>query len=82
MAEQYGPGKQKIYYNATSSKTGLTVAVRLCRSNNEACMEMIGLTESEHFPGVYSFLYSFMVGVYFAVFFENGVRTITQVYSI
>jgi len=82
MAELYGPGTQKIYYHAKSGISGLVVTVGICRSTDEANADIIELKESEHFPGVYSFLFHFLEGIYLAAFFENGIRTISQVYRI
>jgi len=82
VSEQYSPGQQKIFYLATGGKTGKEVVVEICRSTEEDCVEVLDLIESVHFPGVYSFSYLFSEGTYLANFFENGNRTISQVYSI
>jgi len=82
VAEQHSPGTQKMFYHAHNCQTGLDVMVEICHSTNETSIEILELKESVRFPGVYSFLFHFLEGVYLAAFFENGVRTISQVYRI
>ena len=82
MAEHYAPGVQKIYYQATNGYTGADVSVEICLSSYEEESVNVPLIESAKFPGLYSFTYQFTLGVWLAAFYENGVRTISQVYII
>ena len=81
MAEQHSPGRQKMFYSSRNSESGLDVTVKICCSDSEDCVEEKELEEST-FPGVYFFYHFFRVGVYLAAFSENGIRTVSQVYTI
>jgi hypothetical protein len=82
MAEQYSSGSQKIFYQATSGRSGVDVIVEICLGLDENNSKIISLVESQKFPGIYSFIYYFLPGVYIAAFYEGGIRTVTQVYHI
>jgi len=82
VAEQHSPGTQKMFYHAHNCRAGLDVTVEICRSTNETSTEILELMESVRFPGVYFFRYLFEEGVYLAAFFENNIRTVSQVYRI
>jgi hypothetical protein len=81
MAEIYPPGKNRIFYRATSFKIGLTVTADII--DPDLCSDCsIALTEVVDVKGLYYFDYTFRVGPYIVYFYENGVETWSQAYSI
>lgn len=81
MAEIYPPGKNRIFYRATSFKIGLEVKADIICP--ELCSDgVVILTEVTGVKGLYYFDYVFKVGPYIIYFYENGVERWSQAYSI
>ena len=83
MAEQYEPGRQRIFYRAANFATGLTVTVNLVDPdlNNDTTIELDEV-DMESIPGLYCFEYTFREGNYVAYFYEGGALKWSQAYSI
>jgi len=80
VAEQYPPGVNRIFYKSTGFKEGLEIQVDILYPNmgNDA-----GIFLTEVGGGLYYFDYNFpAVGIYAAVFWENGIKRGAQVYNI
>jgi len=86
MAEQYEPGTRRIFYRAWKFATGLTVTVQLIHfiglDINKSAITPLYEVDVSQFPGLYCFEYHFLVGNYVAYFYENGIPSTSQAYSI
>ena len=77
MAEQYEPGKQRIYYRAGGFGTDVVVKVYFIDPDlKKSPLEPITLTQVDkvNFPGLYYFEYDFLEGNYVAYFYEDTGR--------
>ncbi len=80
MAEQYPPGVNRIFYKSTGFIEGLTVSVDILYPDMN---DDDGIILIEVGGGLYYFDYDFpSIGVYAAVFYEDGVKRCPQVYNI
>jgi len=81
VAEQYSPGKQRIFYKSSSFRVGLHVKVVLYNSSLNNSI-VIQLEEANSIKGLYYFDHLFQEGVYVAYFYENDKEKGVQVYNI
>lgn len=81
MAEIYPPGVNRIFYRAKSFKEGLNVSADILDPdlNNHVSIPLI---EINGVKGLYYLDYNFREGSYILYFYENGVETWSQAYSI
>lgn len=80
MAEEYFVGSNRIIYKSTAFKEGLAIFVDLLRPDMSREPSIV-LTEIG--DGLYYFEYNFLeVGVYTGIFYENGVKKISQNFRI